>query len=149
MTQGPIILGVAVPRGVVVPQGSSEAEVVQLLKAEELQGKELVVKPVVGAYGVGAARVRASLLQAREVVCRAVGEVVLVQQFVPGVTQRGEYGLIFFQGEFSHTVRKFNTTGDFRVQVVFLLRTVSLCPASLWRPVRGYLRSGGVPEQGP
>ena len=44
-------------------------------------------------------------------------EEVLVQEFLPGVSQRGEYGIIFFLGEFSHTVRKFSTTKDFRVQV--------------------------------
>ena len=68
---------------------------------------------MVGASGVGAARI---LADAEEVAARAEVEEVLVQEFIPGVAERGEYSLVFFLGEFSHAVRKFNTTGDFRIQ---------------------------------
>jgi hypothetical protein len=102
--------GVTVPRTVVVPAGSSVEAVRGLLEAAGLAEEELVVKPVVGASGVGAVRGRGP--------GAAVGraEEVLVQEFLPEVAARGEYSLIFFGGQFSHAVRKVNTTGDFRVQ---------------------------------
>ena len=38
------------------------------------------------------------------------------QEFIPGILTCGEFSLIFFNGVFSHGVRKFNVTGDFRIQ---------------------------------
>jgi hypothetical protein len=44
---------------------------------------------------------------------------VMVQEFVPEVQTLGEWSLIFLGGEFSHAIRKFPATGDFRVQTQF------------------------------
>lgn len=41
---------------------------------------------------------------------------VLAQPFLPAVEERGEVSLVFFDGEFSHAVRKLPRRGDFRVQ---------------------------------
>lgn len=44
---------------------------------------------------------------------------VLVQPYVESVTQGGERSLMFFQGRYSHAVRKVAAEGDFRVQPQF------------------------------
>ena len=43
----------------------------------------------------------------------------LVQDFLPEVRSVGEWSLVFFGGEFSHSVRKFAAPGEFRVQKEF------------------------------
>lgn len=44
---------------------------------------------------------------------------VLVQPYVESVTQGGERSLMFFEGRYSHAVRKVAAEGDFRVQPQF------------------------------
>ena len=39
-----------------------------------------------------------------------------LQEFIPEILTCGEFSLIFFNGVFSHGIRKFNSTGDFRIQ---------------------------------
>lgn len=41
---------------------------------------------------------------------------VLVQPFVPEIETEGEHSFVFFEGEFSHAVRKKARAGEFRVQ---------------------------------
>jgi len=103
--------GVALPKTVIVPKGSSEEEMKELIEGSGLQGKEVVVKPLIGADGV-----RTTRLPAGQGVNRPVEEDMLVQEYVAELSTRGEYSLLFFQGEFSHAVRKTNSTGDFRIQ---------------------------------
>ena len=43
----------------------------------------------------------------------------IFQEFIPEILTNGEYSLIYFDGFFSHAVRKFNTSGDFRIQGVY------------------------------
>jgi glutathione synthase/RimK-type ligase-like ATP-grasp enzyme len=83
---------------------------------EAFRGGMIVVKPTVS----GGAKdtflidcrdyedVASSLLKA--------GHSVFVQPFVQQIQERGECSLVFFDGEFSHAVRKVPRAGDFRVQ---------------------------------
>ncbi len=41
---------------------------------------------------------------------------LIVQRFVPEILDAGEWSLVFFDGEYSHTVVKRPAIGDFRVQ---------------------------------
>jgi glutathione synthase/RimK-type ligase-like ATP-grasp enzyme len=83
-----------------------------------MQSVELVVKPVVGANAVGAFR----LHQGRwEQSASGVAEFfrarpALVQPFVDSITTDGEYSLFYFDGAYSHAVRKVPALADFRVQ---------------------------------
>jgi glutathione synthase/RimK-type ligase-like ATP-grasp enzyme len=43
----------------------------------------------------------------------------LVQRFVPGIVDEGEWSLLFFAGRFSHAVLKRPAAGDYRVQPQF------------------------------
>ena len=79
-----------------------------------------VVKPLTGASGCSVERV------AREGVADAVSRLaaearasgVLVQEFLPEIV-KGELSLIYFDGIFSHTVRKHPPQGEFRVNSRF------------------------------
>lgn len=81
------------------------------------EASELVVKPAIGAGAAGAMRAHrgepalplhmAELLQSKD---------ALIQPFVPAVAETGEVSLIYFDGRFSHAVRKLPAKGDFRVQ---------------------------------
>lgn len=76
------------------------------------QTAELVVKPLVGASGVGVRRLQGAVESA---VTGLDGE-VLVQPFLPGIVDDGELSLCFFDGRFSHGVRKVPKAGSFLVQ---------------------------------
>lgn len=77
---------------------------------------EIIIKPAIaaGAVGVGRFAVNdpAALLHLRR--CAGSAD-VLIQPFVEGI-HKGERSLIFFDGIFSHAVRKVPADSDFRVQ---------------------------------
>jgi len=75
-----------------------------------------VVKPATGASG------HAVELVAREAIAdalpRLAGDAVLVQEFLPEIAE-GEVSLVYFDGVFSHAVRKRPPAGEFRVNSRF------------------------------
>ena len=85
---------------------------------ESLGSDDIVIKPVVGANADNAFWLRpgspAELLQTVEQVFR--NRIALAQPFVSSVTSYGEVSLMFFNGEYSHSVLKTPKSGDFRVQ---------------------------------
>lgn len=84
----------------------------------ELGTDELVIKPVVGANGEDAFRVSAGDSTARlEQICsRFRKKRGMVQTFMPGILEEGEYSLFFFNGEFSHAILKIPKGSEFRSQ---------------------------------
>lgn len=82
---------------------------------------EAVVKPAVSAGSEGT--IRLALREAEEHQAHLEGLLawgdVLVQPFVESVTQGGERSLIFFDGRYSHGLKKQAAPGDFRVQPQF------------------------------
>jgi glutathione synthase/RimK-type ligase-like ATP-grasp enzyme len=73
---------------------------------------EFVVKPSVGAGSKGAGRFdssepgTSSRAQAHALSLRAAGRTIMVQPYLSAVDQLGETALIFFNGVFSHSIRK-------------------------------------------
>lgn len=70
---------------------------------------EFVVKPTVGAGSRGARRFRAEELPAAQSHARSLlaeGRHVLIQPYLADVDQAGETALLFFDGKFSHAIRK-------------------------------------------
>lgn len=70
---------------------------------------EYVVKPSVGAGSKGAGRFTAAAGEAARAHASALhdaGRVVLVQPYLAGVDAAGETALVYFDGVFSHAVRK-------------------------------------------
>lgn len=107
--------GIQIPRSGILKLGSTLDQVVTQM--ESLGCKDLVVKPMVGASGHDTSRVQLdNKTELENVVKLCKQQELLVQEFIPGILTCGEFSLIFFNGVFSHGVRKFNVTGDFRIQ---------------------------------
>lgn len=91
---------------------------------------EIVVKPIVGANADDAFRLKtgdtSESYQHVENVFQ--NRTALVQPFVDSVTAYGEVSLIFFEGQYSHSVLKKPKTGDFRVQEEHGGRIESITP---------------------
>src|SRR5262245_2896737 len=79
---------------------------------------EAVVKPAVAVGSHGAWRTSRATAEADQP--RFAGQLgardLLVQPFLPEVTSRGEWSLVFLDGKYSHAVLKRPAGGDFRVQ---------------------------------
>lgn len=80
--------------------------------------REVVVKPVVGANADGTFRLRAdcSSVELQQIQAFHAGQTVLIQPFIESVVNHGELSLIFFDGQYSHSILKTPKRGDFRVQ---------------------------------
>ena len=73
---------------------------------------ELVVKPAVSAAATGTHRLRVG----DDLPPEERGLRMMIQPYLPSIAEEGEYGLIYFDGGFSHAVRKVPKQGDFRTQ---------------------------------
>jgi glutathione synthase/RimK-type ligase-like ATP-grasp enzyme len=85
---------------------------------EQLQADNIVIKPLVGANADNAFWLRTDsspeILQ--QVATIFQDGTALAQPFIDSVIHFGEISLIFFAGEYSHSVLKNPRSGDFRVQ---------------------------------
>lgn len=86
--------------------------------AAQLQTPELIIKPLIGANADDTSRIPAAPAaeQLLELITTYTGKSVLIQPFLPRVLDPGEYSLIYFDGNYSHTILKTPAVGDFRVQ---------------------------------
>ncbi len=87
-----------------------------LRRARDTLGcSDIVVKPPVSASAYGTFRLRE-----RDPFPEPVrGWRMLVQPWIETITNSGEYSLIYFAGQFSHSVSKVPLPGEFRVQPEF------------------------------
>jgi glutathione synthase/RimK-type ligase-like ATP-grasp enzyme len=85
---------------------------------DALDSREIVLKPLISANAEGTFRLREESWreQAAELTAELGGRAILAQPFVHAVPDRGELSLFYFDGTFSHAVRKTPACGDFRVQ---------------------------------
>lgn len=92
--------------------------------AERFGADRLVVKPTVsaGAY-------RTILVSPGDRLEDGPQGPALIQPFLPAVGKDGEVSLIFFDGRFSHAVRKVAKAGDFRVQPEYDSTVMAHAPA--------------------
>jgi glutathione synthase/RimK-type ligase-like ATP-grasp enzyme len=79
------------------------------------------LKPVIAANARGALRFDArdttSLATAQQHLLEMIAvEPMMLQPYLPAVEREGELSLIYFDGVFSHAVRKIPVAGDFRTQ---------------------------------
>ena len=97
-------------------QSPSVADLKQLF--ELLNSDEVVIKPVIGANADNAFRLRPDSPDSfwKEAERSHHGRLALAQPFIHSVTTFGEVSLIFFRGQYSHSVLKTPKSGDFRVQ---------------------------------
>jgi glutathione synthase/RimK-type ligase-like ATP-grasp enzyme len=84
----------------------------------ERSWSEAIVKPVISANASRTWRVsiaNASQFDAQLAGSLKIGD-MMVQPFIAEIQTRGEWSMMFVDGEFSHAVRKTPNAGDFRVQ---------------------------------
>lgn len=55
----------------------------------------------------------------------------VVQPFIPGIVEEGEFSMFYFNNEFSHAIRKTPKQGDFRVQEEYGAEIVAVQPEAL------------------
>ena len=83
---------------------------------EQLQSDEMVIKPTIGANAQHAFRLKRGAVDAGELSEVFEKRSYMVQPFMRGIVEEGEFSLFYFNGEYSHTILKTPKTGDFRVQ---------------------------------
>ena len=108
----PLVPTICIPRG-------AQADVAAL--AAERGWHEVVVKPTIsgGAYRTHRFLVDDAAAYQDEIDATLADRGVLVQPFLPEILEDGELSLLFFDGVFSHAVRKRPKLGDYRVQFQF------------------------------
>lgn len=79
----------------------------------DLDSRELIVKPTVSATAAHTYRLSAYDPLLEDVFSERP---FMVQPFMPNIVGEGEYSLFYFNGEFSHAIKKSPKAGDFRVQ---------------------------------
>ena len=83
-----------------------------LADARDDFGPDLVIKPPISASAYGTHRLGPS----DSIPAETAGRAMMVQPFLASVMDEGEYSLMLFDGEFSHSIVKRAKAGDFRVQ---------------------------------
>lgn len=83
---------------------------------EELQSDELVVKPTVGASAQDTLRLRPNEVNTAELTMLFDDRPCMVQPFMRGIVEEGEFSLFYFGGGYSHAILKTPKRADFRVQ---------------------------------
>lgn len=89
--------------------------------AEEKQWGELIVKPAISGGAYHTYRIAAHEINNYQMLVDKLllEHDLLIQSFLPEIMTQGEYSLIFFNQQYSHTVQKIASKGDFRVQSKF------------------------------
>lgn len=112
--------GVALPPTLFVPAGTpvGEAQARVQARMHEAGWRDVVVKPAVSGGAWRTHRLRAGELAGAQAAFAEVlaGGALLAQPFLPEIEAEGEVSLVFFEGRYSHAVRKRAKPGDWRVQ---------------------------------
>ena len=82
---------------------------------------KVVIKPVIsaGAYGTWRSNVEKSTHDQDKFVEQISRETVFIQPFMPEIQSEGEWSIMYFNGEYSHSVLKSVKGDDFRIQEEF------------------------------
>ena len=83
---------------------------------EQLKTDQMVIKPTIGANAQYAFRLKRGSVHAGELSEVFEKRSYMVQPFMCGIVEEGEFSLFYFNGEYSHTILKTPKAGDFRVQ---------------------------------
>ena len=83
---------------------------------DELESEEIVIKPTVGANAQDALRIRHGEQDVATLSSLFNKRSYMVQPFMRGITDEGEFSLFYIDGEYSHAILKTPKPGDFRVQ---------------------------------
>jgi len=114
--------GVRVPGTRIVPRDTAAIERV----FDETGWQSAVVKPTTGGGGYSVELLTRDAVGAAT--ARLAGDNVLVQEFLPEIAE-GELSMVYFDGVFSHAIRKRPPQGEFRVNSRFGATRVAEKPA--------------------
>ena len=114
-------LGIAIPETCWLEEGARRS-IRDILTVHRWD--RAVIKPTVSATAYNTRYV------ARGGVDEVARGPLMVQQFLPEISTAGEWSLVFINGAYSHSVRKYPAAGDFRVQMQFGGRVEIAMPSS-------------------
>lgn len=77
----------------------------------------LVLKPIVGGGAWRQARVQKG--EPLRAASEMPPEAAFVQPFLPGILDKGELSMLFYDGQYSHGIRKTPKDGDYRIQSIY------------------------------
>jgi hypothetical protein len=126
--------GVPVVDTILVPSGAGDGERGNALTrhAEPADHAELVIKPAVSGGAFGALRADRREPAAREHLnALLVDGDALVQPLISTILRDGEVSLIYFDGQFSHAVRKLPRPGEYRIHELYGGTVAPYDPTSL------------------
>lgn len=83
---------------------------------DQFQTDEIVIKPTVGANAQDALRLKRNTADPDALRKTFAGRSYMVQPFMRGIIEEGEFSLFYFNGAYSHAILKTPKPGDFRVQ---------------------------------
>lgn len=91
---------------------------------------QVVIKPAVSASAHGTWRTTLAKADSDEprFAAQAMASDLLIQPFIPEIATRGEWSLVFIDGDFCHAVIKLPAGGDFRVQGEYGGRSIAATP---------------------
>ena len=97
-------------------RGFNHERFIELCK--EIDSREIIVKPVVSASADGTFRIsqNADEPALMKVEAELHDRHVMVQPFMSGIVEEGEFSLFYFGGRYSHAILKTPKENDFRVQ---------------------------------
>lgn len=112
--------GFRMPRMQILCGKDPSPEMLQDLASNDFVSKDLVVKPLIGASGCGVQKLSQTQLfswwKDLDILEKEKGW--LLQNYEAGI-QKGEYSVIFFDGQYAHTVHKTPQKDEFRVNSQF------------------------------
>lgn len=110
-------------KGVPIVESLAATEPIDVaVAAEAMNWPSIVIKPTVaaGAYETLVFELPENTAAAQAHFERLIAKgTVLIQPYIDGIVVEGETSLVFFDGFFSHAVKKKPKAGDFRVQIEF------------------------------
>ncbi len=105
------------------------AQLASIIK--KIPSEKVVIKPAVSLNGQDTyLLVSSELLEIEKVIKELLKERdVLIQEFIPEVKTSGEVSLVFFDGKFSHAIKKIPSREEFRVHSEYGGTRVSVTPS--------------------
>lgn len=97
-----------------------------------MAGQRQSFKPAISlnAFGTWRTSLNTAVLDEKQFAEQVGTQDLLVQPYLPEITSKGEWSLIFFRGQYSHAVLKRPLAGDFRVQREFGGEAIPAAPTA-------------------
>lgn len=109
--------GVLIPKTLWFTKGTSFKSADVSSKLENLTGDQIVIRPATSLSGYDTYLVSRSDNEKIEKIWQSMpsDRDIIVQEYIPEITTEGETSLMFFNGEFSHAIRKTPAPNEFRI----------------------------------